>query len=92
MLAWNCGLLAKAQLGSLPLPSEVILSIDLANKYFVVLRGRGISGPRIFKNSADFVKATEGQEPLAAVGHEFPSETEARAYITAAGFGHYAGC
>ena len=92
MRTWNCGLLAKAQLGSLPLPSEVILSIDLANKYFVVLRGRGISDPRIFKTRVDFVKAIEGMEPSAAVGHEFPSETEARAYITAAGFDHYAGC
>ena len=90
--AWTCGLLARAQLDSSPLPPEPIISIDLASKYHVVLRGRGVTEPKIFKSLLEFQKALQGLAPPQGVGHEFPSETEARAYLTAAGWGHFAGC
>ena len=90
--AWTCGLLARAQLDSGPLPTAQIISIDLPNKYYVVFRGRGVEEPKILKSQAAFQRALQGLEPPEGVGHEFPSETEARAYLTAAGWGHFAGC
>eukprot|EP00435_Cladocopium_sp_Y103_P048611 s643_g14.t1 len=90
--AWAIGHIARAQLDSSPLPDYTIVSSDLPNKYHVVLRGRGLEEPRVYKNQVDFRKALQGLSPPLGVGHEFPSETEARAYLTAAGWGHFSGC
>ena len=89
--AWICGLHAKAQLESRPPPTSQVVSIDLPAKYFVVLRGKGVSEPTTLRSYVDYKKAFTGRGPPEEVGCEFPSETEARAYLTAAGFGFYAG-
>ena len=89
--AWICGLHAKAQLHSLPAPAAQVVSIDLPAKYYVVLRGNGVSEPKTLRSYVEFKKAITGRGPPEEVGCEFPSETEARAYLTAAGFGFYAG-
>lgn len=89
--AWLCGLYARAQIDSTPQPSEPIVAIDLAAKYFVVLRGVGFTEPKTLRSAEGFKKVFKGRGPPFEVGHEFPSETEARAYLTAAGYGHFAG-
>ena len=89
--AWLCGLHARALLDSRPAPSEPVIAIDLPAKYWVVLRGRGYSSPRTLRNPAQYQRAFSGIGAPAEVGHEFPSETEARAYLTAAGYGYLAG-
>eukprot|EP00435_Cladocopium_sp_Y103_P055973 s978_g18.t1 len=89
--AWNIGQQAKAQLASQPVPVYQPVSIDLPPNYFVVLRGGGFPEPRTLRSAADFRKAITGRGPPTEVGHEFPSETGARAYLSAAGYGYYAG-
>ena len=89
--AWICGLHAKAQLESRPPPFQQVVAIDLAPKYFVVLRGKGVKEPKTLRSYAEYQKAITGRGAPEEVGCEFPSETEARAYLTAAGFGFYAG-
>ena len=65
--------------------------IDLPPKYFVVLRGNGFSEPKTLRWAVEFKKVFKGRGAPFEVGQEFPSETEARAYLTAAGYGHFAG-
>eukprot|EP00435_Cladocopium_sp_Y103_P017795 s4315_g4.t1 len=89
--AWLCGQYARAQIESRPEPEEQVVSIDLPAKYWVVLRGRDYPEPKTLRNPIEFKKVFTGRGPPFEVGHEFPSETEARAYLTAAGYGHFAG-
>lgn len=80
--AWICGVQDKAKLDGQPVPHELVISIDLPATYFVVVKA---------KNQRSC--AVRLQEVLsgAELGNEFPSETEARAYITALGFAHLTG-
>ena len=69
----------RAKLEGRPVPQEPIISIDLPSKYFSVVIVKGVSEPRILRTQSGHKK------------NESPSETEAGVYITALGFGHFAG-
>lgn len=64
---------------------EPILDIDLPNKYFVVAKCSSFEGAKIVRSSVDFKRLLGGGSAASAVGHGFPSETEARVYLVAAG-------
>eukprot|EP00435_Cladocopium_sp_Y103_P061892 s916_g23.t1 len=82
--AWTLGCRAKRLLDGQEFPDEPIISCDLPSNFFVVLRGVNISEPKILRSARAFHQALEGAE-LPGVGHDFPSETEARVYLAAAG-------
>ena len=62
------------------------MSIDLPSNYYVVLRGQGVAEPKIVRSQRDFNRQLEGAG-LPGIGQAFPSETEARVYLAAAGRG-----
>ena len=64
-------------------PEEPIISIDLPANFFVVLRGTSLRTPKILRCRRDFAREIEGAEER-GVGHDFPSETEARVYLAGA--------
>eukprot|EP00435_Cladocopium_sp_Y103_P031072 s2443_g7.t2 len=84
--AWLAGQWAKAVLqgrGSSPNRTE---TIELGNRFWVVLRSTNCTAPRVFTTSAAFFAAVGSLAGSNSVTHAFPSETEARIYIEAAGF------
>lgn len=82
--AWALGFRAGQQLEGQATSEEPVISIDLPANYFVVLRGNNISGPKILRSRRDFARVLEGAEEP-GIGHEFPSETEARVFLAGAG-------
>lgn len=66
-----------------PASEEPVISIDLPANFFVVLRGANISEPKILRSRREFSRALEGSEEP-GIGHEFPSETEARVFLAGA--------
>ena len=64
---------------------EPIIDIDLPNKYYVVAKCPGSESAGIVRNAVDFKRLLGGKLPPQSVGHGFPSETEARVYLTASG-------
>lgn len=89
--AWSCGVRDRARIEGRVVPYEPIVSIDLPINYYVVARAQGVSEPRILRSQKDYRRSFAGLGPPEEIGCEFPSETEARAYITALGYGHFAG-
>lgn len=77
--AWTGGVQDRAKLKGRLVLQEPIISTDLPSKYFLVIKARGVSEPRILRTQSGYKK------------NKFPSETEAGVYITALGFGHLAG-
>ena len=82
--AWDLGCRAKLQLDGRALPEDPVVAVDLPSSFFVVLRGANIREPKIFRSQRDFNRAIEGTE-LPGVGHDFPSQTEVKAYFAGAG-------
>ena len=65
---------------------EPVIALDLLNNFWAVLRGRGISKPKIMRPQRGFKELLEARSGFTLVGHGFPSETEARrVYIAGAG-------
>ena len=82
--AWNLGCVAKRQWDNIPCPDFVATTIDLPSNYFVLLRGHNVTEPKIIRRAREFNRVLEGAE-LPGLGQAFPSETEARVYLAAAG-------
>lgn len=84
--AWSLGCAAKRSLDGESCPELATVAIDLPSNYYVVLRGHGVSEPKIVRSQRDFNRFLEGAD-LPGIGQAFPSETEARVYLAAAGRG-----
>lgn len=84
--AWLAGQWAKAVLrGRVSSPNRTE-TIELGNRYWVVLRCSRCAAPSVFTSSASFFAAVGSLSGSNTVSHAFPSETEARIYVEAAGF------
>ena len=84
--AWLAGSWAKAVLdGRVSSPNRTE-TIELGNRFWVVLRCSRCTTPRVFTTSAAFFAAVGALAGSDSVTHAFPSETEARIYLEAAGF------
>jgi hypothetical protein len=82
---WLAGQYARAELSGAVI-EEPVIALDLLNNVWAVLRGRGISKPKIMRSQRGFKELLEARSGFTLVGHGFPSETEARrVYIAGAG-------
>ena len=84
--AWKAGNWAKATVSGRAQSPNRTPTIDLPNKFYVVIKGPGISSPRVFTSSKDFFAAVGTLEGSDSVCHGFPSKTEAQIYLAGAGF------
>jgi hypothetical protein len=82
--AWEAGLWAKAVLEGKVAKPRPTVKLDIQPTVYVVLRGPGITQPVVAFSAADYYKLvprfTEG-----SLSHSFPSKSEAKIYILAAG-------
>lgn len=91
--AWLAGCWARAVLDNLvPTPNRTT-KLELRSRYFVVLRCQSLSSPVVFQSTSSYWRALQEGRPADAdvfgegsLSHAFPSETEARTYLRAAGF------
>lgn len=60
-------------------------AIELGNRFYVVLRCRGLQCPRIFNTSWAFHSAVGSLSGTDTICHGFPTELEAKIYLEAAG-------
>ena len=84
--AWTAGNWARAvQSGRAqsPLPTP---TIDLPNKFYVVVRGPSITSPRVFKSYRELFAAVGQLEGTTTICHGFPSKAEAETYLAGAGY------
>lgn len=82
--AWKAGLIARAQLAG-ERPDCSVVDLDLPSSYFVVLQARGVSETRVLRSRREFKDLAEQPTGPFFVGHGFPSETESKVFIAAAG-------
>lgn len=82
--AWTAGLLAKAELAG-HTPGTEVVDLDLPSSYFVVLRGRRVVEPKVLRSKREYKDLAECSVACGFIGHGFPSETESRVYLAAAG-------
>jgi hypothetical protein len=82
--AWEAGLWAKAVLEGKVAKPRPTVKLDIQPTVYVVLRGPGITQPVVAFSADDYYKLvprfTEG-----SLSHSFPSKSEAKIYILAAG-------
>eukprot|EP00435_Cladocopium_sp_Y103_P053975 s1300_g17.t1 len=83
--AWLAGCWARAVLDRRVGTGNKTPTIDLRNGFWVVLRCDNCQVPRIFTSSAAYFRAIGTLEGSDTVSQAFPSETEARIYLSAAG-------
>ena len=83
--AWIAGNWAKAVLAGRVASPNRTQTIDLANRFWVVVRSSRCRVPRIFTTSAAYFQAVGNLEEGNSVSQAFPSETEAKIYLEAAG-------
>ena len=83
--AWTAGLWAKAVLDSRVHSPNRTPPLDLRSRFYSVARADGVSCPVIFRSSASYWRALGSLEG-SSVSQCFPSESEARIYLQAAGF------
>ena len=84
--AWKAGNWAAAvRAGRAQSPNRTP-TIDLPNKFYVVIRAPGISSPRVYKSSREFFAAVGTLEGSDTICHGFPSKAEAQIYLAGAGF------
>eukprot|EP00435_Cladocopium_sp_Y103_P051137 s652_g15.t1 len=84
--AWVAGQWARAVIGgrvSSPNRSE---TIELGNRFWCVVKCASCEVPQVFTTSAAYFRAIGSLSGSDTVSHAFPSETEARIYVEAAGF------
>ena len=85
--AWTAGCWARAVLaGHLQIPVRTP-QLPIRSRYYAILRAEGVDTPVIFQSSVSYWRALRGTLGD-SITHSFPSETEARAYVRAAGFHH----
>ena len=83
--AWTCGQWVAAVQASRIHSPDRTPAIDLRNRYYAVLRAPGLSVPTIFQSSAGYWACIRSLEDSDAISQAFPSETEAKIYLQAAG-------
>ena len=83
--AWIAGQWARAVLEDRIGTPNATEAIELANRFWVVLRCSNCRCPRIFTSSGAFFAAIGRLEGSDTVTHAFPSETEARIYLESSG-------
>eukprot|EP00435_Cladocopium_sp_Y103_P020466 s1075_g5.t1 len=84
--AWLAGQWARATIDRRVATPNSTETIDLGNRFWVVLRCENCRVPRIFTSSGAFFTAIGQLEGSDTVTHAFPSETEAKIYLESAGF------
>ena len=85
--AWLAGLWAKAVLQDRAKTPNRSEPIDFKSRFYVVLRSDLPGSPAIYQSSGSYWRAVGGSfEGSSSLSHSFPSETEARVYLDAAGF------
>ena len=86
--AWLAGQWARAVLDERTRSPNRSEPLDLRARFYAVVRCDSIECPVVFRSSASYWSAVGSFSGRGAnsVSHSFPSELEARAYLTAAGF------
>lgn len=84
--AWVAGLWAKAVVDSRVHSPNRTPPLDLRLRYYAVVRADGVSCPVVFRSSSSYWAALGTLEGSSSVSQSFPSETEAKIYLQAAGF------
>lgn len=83
--AWIAGCWARAVVeGRVSSPNRTE-TISLQNRFWCVVSCSGLECPRVFTSSSSFFRAVGTVSGSTTVCHAFPSETEARIYLEAAG-------
>ena len=81
--AWKAGCWAKAKLqGRVQSPNRTP-TIDLGNRAYAIIRGPGVTVPKIVNSSAELFATVGELSGTDTICHGFPSKTEARVYIAA---------
>eukprot|EP00438_Fugacium_kawagutii_P031498 Skav207586 [mRNA] locus=scaffold2450:35622:36218:+ [translate_table: standard] len=83
--AWVAGCWAKAILERRCPPPSATPKLDLANRFYVVVRGPGITSPRLFSSYSAFQGAVGTPSSARVICHGFPSKTEISVYLAAVG-------
>ena len=86
--AWLAGCWARAVLGGRVATPARSVQLEVRPRYYVVLRCEGVDCPVVFESSASYWRAIRNFAGSNSVSHSFPSQTEARVYLDAAGFGN----
>ena len=82
--AWKAGCWAKAvKEGRIPTPNQTP-AIELSNRFYVVVQSDLCECPKVFNNARSYFRSVDFGRRL-SISHAFPSESEARAYLVAAG-------
>ena len=83
--AWLAGKWAGAvAAGRITTPSRAH-PIDLRPRFYAVLRASGLSEPTIFRSAGSYFRCIGDFDSSDSISHGFPSETEAKIYLEAAG-------
>eukprot|EP00435_Cladocopium_sp_Y103_P049942 s630_g15.t1 len=84
--AWTAGFWARATAEDRvvsPCRSE---PLDLRSRFYAVVKCEGVDCPVVYRSSASYWRAIGSFTNSSSISHSFPSELEARAYLSAAGF------
>lgn len=60
--------------------------LELANRFYAVVRGPGIASPRVYRTSRELFSAVGTLEGSETICHGFPSKAETEVYLAGAGF------
>lgn len=84
--AWTAGNWAGAvRAGRVQSPNRTPV-LDLGNRYYAVVRGPGISSPKVYRTSRELFGAVGTLEGSETICHGFPSKAETEVYLAGAGF------
>lgn len=83
--AWTAGCWARAVVENRISSPNRTEAIELQNRFWCVVSCQSIDCPRVFTSSRAFFAAVGVVEGSTTICHAFPSETEARIYLEAAG-------
>lgn len=84
--AWSAGQWAKAVIeGRVPTPNHT-KALDLRTRFYAVAVCDSLDSPVIFKSSGSYFRTVGDLSTSDSISHGFPSELEARVYLSGAGF------
>eukprot|EP00435_Cladocopium_sp_Y103_P024548 s2882_g6.t1 len=84
--AWVAGCWARAVLDQRIHSPNRTPPLDLRSRFYAVVRANSVDCPVIFKSSASYWRALGTLEGSNSISQSFPSESEAKVYLLAAGF------
>eukprot|EP00435_Cladocopium_sp_Y103_P021640 s1714_g5.t1 len=84
--AWVAGQWARAVLDSRVHSPNRTPPLDLRSRFYAVARADSVDCPVVFRSSSSYWRAIGSLEGSSSVSQSFPSESEARIYLLAAGF------